>query len=82
MKYNIKQSSLLMLFALFLVAFCFIACDDQDNEEQEQVGQLTPEALYQTSWRGTGHCAAWSLKETGAILHLMILRFNLPGLLG
>ena len=38
MKYNIKQSSLLMLFALFLVAFCFIACDDQDNEEQEQVG--------------------------------------------
>lgn len=63
MKYNIKQSSLLMLFALFLVAFCFIACDDQDNEEQEQVGQLTPEALYQTSWRGTGHCAAWSLKD-------------------
>ena len=55
MKYNIKQSSLLMLSALFLVAFCFIACDDQDNEEQEQVGQLTPEALYQTSWRGTGH---------------------------
>ena len=51
MKYNIKQSSLLMLFALFLVTFCFIACDDQDNEEQEQVGQLTPEALYQTSWR-------------------------------
>ena len=45
MKYNIKQSSLLMLFALFLVTFCFIACDDQDNEEQEQVGQLTPEAL-------------------------------------
>ena len=65
MKYNIKQSSLLMLFALFLVAFCFIACDDQDNEEQEQVGQLTPEALYQTSWRGTGHCAAWSLKDRG-----------------
>lgn len=62
MKYNIKQSSLLMLFALFLVTFCFIACDDQDNEEQEQVGQLTPEALYQTSWRGTGHCATWSLK--------------------
>ena len=36
-----------MLFALFLVAFCFIACDDQDNEEQEQVGQLTPEAREQ-----------------------------------
>ena len=65
MKYNIKQSSLLMLFALFLVTFCFIACDDQDNEEQEQVGQLTPEALYQTSWRGTGHCATWSLKNRG-----------------
>ena len=42
MKYNIKQSSLLMLFALFLVAFCFIACDDQDNEEQEQVGNSLP----------------------------------------
>ena len=65
MKYNIKQSSLLMLFALFLVAFCFIACDDQDNEEQEQVVQLTPEALYQTSWRGTGHCGAWILEDTG-----------------
>ena len=47
MKYNIKQSSLLMLFALFLVTFCFIACDDQDNEAQEQVGQLTPEALWE-----------------------------------
>ena len=72
MKYNIKQSSLLMLFALFLVAFCFIACDDQDNEEQEQVGQLTPEALYQTSWRGTGHCAAWSLKDNARILLLFL----------
>jgi len=50
---------------IFGITFCFIACDDQDNEEQEQVGQLTPEALYQTSWRGTGHCAAWSLKDRG-----------------
>ena len=65
MKYNIKQSSLLMLFALFLVAFCFIACDVQDNEEQEWAGKLTPEALYQTSWRGTGHCGAWILKDRG-----------------
>lgn len=65
MKHNIKQSSLLMLFALFFAAFCFIACDDQDNEEQEQAGQLTPEALYLTSWRGTGHCDAWILKDRG-----------------
>ena len=40
MKYNIKQSSLLMLFALFLVAFCFIACDDQDNEEARYQARL------------------------------------------
>lgn len=65
MKYNIKQPSLLMLFALFFVAFCFIACDDQDNEKQEWTGQLTPDALYQTSWRGTGHCGAWILKDRG-----------------
>ena len=55
MKYNIKQSSLLMLFALFLVTFCFIACDDQDNEEQEQVGATHSRSSLSTSWRGTGH---------------------------
>ena len=62
---KIQRQRVLYRGLTFLVAFCFIACDDQDNEEQEQVGQLTPEALYQTSWRGTGHCAAWSLKDRG-----------------
>lgn len=64
MKYYIKQSSLLMLLALFLVTVSFISCDDQGSDEHlGQTEQLTPEALYQTSWLGTGHCDGWSMKE-------------------
>lgn len=64
MKYYIKQSSLLLL-TLFLVTISFISCDDQVGEEDlgQQTEQLTPEALYQTSWRGTGHCDGWSMRE-------------------
>lgn len=67
MKYYIKKSSLLMLFTLFLFTVSFISCDNQDYEEQtDGTGeQLTPEALYQTSWRGTGHCDGWSMKNRG-----------------
>ena len=46
---------------LFLCTFSFISCDD-DNE---QTNELTPEALYQTSWRGTGHCEAWTVQNMG-----------------
>lgn len=63
MKYYIKQCSLLMLLALFLVTVSFIGCDNQDHEEQTE--QIAPEALYQTSWRGTGHCDRWSMKDRG-----------------
>lgn len=55
-----RQSSLLMLFALFLVAVSLIGCGEQGDDGQ---AQLTPEALYQTSWRGMGHCDRWSMKE-------------------
>lgn len=66
MEYYTKQSSLLMLIALFLVTVNFISCDNQDYEEQTNgTEQLTPEALYQTSWRGTGHCGGWSMKNRG-----------------
>ena len=47
-----KTKEILGIFMLFLCTFSFISCDD-DNE---QTNELTPEALYQTSWRGTGHC--------------------------
>lgn len=66
MEYYTKQSSLLMLIALFLVTVNFISCDNQDYEEQTNgTEQLTPEALYQSSWRGTGHCGGWSMKNRG-----------------
>lgn len=55
-----RQSSLLMLFALFFVTVSFISCSDQNNEDQTL---LVPEVLYQTSWRGMGHCDRWSMKE-------------------
>lgn len=62
MKYNIKHSTLLMLLAFFLVTVSFVSCDN--NEEQtDGTEQFTPESLYQTSWRGTGHCDAWVLKD-------------------
>ena len=51
-----KTKEILGILMLFLCTFCFINCDD-DNE---QTNELTPEALYQTSWRGTGHCEAWN----------------------
>ncbi len=60
MNFYFRQSSLLMLFALFFVTVSFISCSDQNNENQTL---LVPEVLYQTSWRGMGHCDRWSMKE-------------------
>ena len=56
-----KTKEILGILMLFLCTFCFINCDD-DNE---QTNELTPEALYQTSWRGTGHCEAWTVQNIG-----------------
>lgn len=52
MVHYFKQSCLLMLWALFLVNISFTSCDDKNPEVQ--IGELTPQKLYQTSWRGTG----------------------------
>lgn len=66
MKYYIKQSSLLIILASFFITVSFMSCDNKDNEEQtDGTEQLTPEALYQTSWRGTGYCEGWSMKNRG-----------------
>ena len=56
-----KTKEILGILMLFLCTFSFISCDD-DNE---QTNELTPEALYQTSWRGTGHCKAWTVQNMG-----------------
>lgn len=56
MVHYFKQSCLLMLWALFLVNISFTSCDDKNPEVQ--IGELTPQKLYQTSWRGTGRCDA------------------------
>lgn len=56
-----RTKSLLGIFMLFLFAISFASCDN-DNDD---VSELTSEALYQTSWRGTGHCDGWSMKNRG-----------------
>lgn len=56
-----RTKSLLGMLMIFLFAASFVSCDNDDDE----VNELTPEALYQTSWRGTGHCEAWSMKDRG-----------------
>lgn len=54
-----KTKSLFGMLMLFLFAISFTSCEkDKDNAEE-----LTPEALYQTSWRGTGHCGVWAIKD-------------------
>lgn len=49
------------MLILFLCTFSFISC----NDDNEQTNELTPKALYQTSWRGTGHCKAWTVQSMG-----------------
>ena len=41
-----------MLGVLFSVNIGLTSCVDRDSEEPKE--ELTPQALYQTSWRGTG----------------------------
>lgn len=63
MKSDFKLSYLLIFLALLLINISFISCDDKNSEIQTE--QLTPQALYQTSWRGTGHCKAWTVQDMG-----------------
>lgn len=47
------------MLILFLLATTFVSCE----KDKDDAGELTPEALYQTSWRGTGHCDTWIVKD-------------------
>lgn len=47
------MKNLFGILLLFLSVISFVSCDKDD------VNELTPEILYQTSWHGTGHCEAW-----------------------
>lgn len=58
-----KTKSLFGIFMLFLLLISFVSCD----KDKEDVSKLTPEALYQTSWRGTGHCEAWEFRKNRGI---------------
>lgn len=60
MKLSLKQSSLFIFLALFLLSISFISCDNKDSEVPEQ---LTAQALYQTSWRGRGYCKEWTVQN-------------------
>ena len=62
MKSYFNLPSLLMFTTLFLINVSSISCDNKDSEMPEQ---LTAQALYQTSWRGTGHCKAWTVQDMG-----------------
>ena len=52
-----------MLGVLFSVNIGLTSCVDRYSEEPKE--ELTPQALYQTSWRGTGSCAAWAVQNMG-----------------
>lgn len=56
-----KTKSLFGILMLFLLTISFVSCD----KEKEDVDKLSPETLYQTSWSGTGHCRAWTIKDRG-----------------
>lgn len=57
-----KTKSLFGILMLFLLTISFVSCDN----DKEDVDKLSPETLYQTSWRGTGHCGAWTtIKDRG-----------------
>ena len=70
-----KTKEILGILMLFLCTFSFISCDD-DNE---QTNELTPEALYQTSWRGTGHCEAWTVQNMGVGMQFVDTRNTIEG---
>ena len=61
-----KTKEILGILMLFLCTFSFISCDD-DNE---QTNELTPEALYQTSWRGKGIVRLGQYKIWGSVCNL------------
>lgn len=54
-----RLTNLYGILVLFLFAVTFAGCDNDDDN----VNELTPQALYQTSWRGTGHCEQWTMKD-------------------
>jgi len=62
MKLYFKLPSMFMFITYFLINISFISCDNNDSKILEN---LTPQDLYQTSWRGTGHCKAWTVQDMG-----------------
>lgn len=52
-----KTKSLVGILVVFLCVCSFASCDNADEDMA-----FTPEFLYQTSWRGIGHCEAWPVK--------------------
>lgn len=56
------NKKVLGILLLFLNMFSFISCNNDDNE---QIDELSPKVLYQTSWRGTRHCEVWAVQNIG-----------------
>ncbi|MEG1616120.1 MAG: hypothetical protein RR202_07390 [Bacteroidales bacterium] len=54
-----KTRSLFGILMLLLFAVSYTSCEKEKDSPEE----LTPEVLYQTSWRGKGHCDAWVVKD-------------------
>lgn len=51
------------LFGMLILSLLAISVVGCDKDNKDNINELTPEALYQTSWRGTGHCEAWTVKD-------------------
>lgn len=60
MNSSLKLPFLFIFIAFFVINFSCISCDKTDSDV---LNQLTPEALYQTSWSGTGHCEGWPVQQ-------------------
>ena len=58
-------ASILVGAMIFTSSSVTAFAEKPENPDNEQTNELTPEALYQTSWRGTGHCEAWTVQNMG-----------------
>lgn len=55
-----QKTYIYLVLLLILCNIIFISCS---NDDGLHAGSLTPQDLYQTSWKGKGHCDAWAYPD-------------------
>ncbi|WP_288733266.1 hypothetical protein [uncultured Phocaeicola sp.] len=50
-------------YSVLLLILCNIILISCSNDDELQTDSLTPQDLYQTSWKGRGHCDAWAYPD-------------------